>query len=398
MPRPFFVKPALSCCGGDTFAYFPFLGYLRSESSVWGGLAAVLLLLAIFAWCVRLVVRTVRAPPKGKVARFSLLAVPVVLAVALGQVAHTESAVWDVAMQANHLWGELKAGMDPNYVMQMAYAQSQIFKSINEKARYIHKAGEIRDLFSVAEMSNVTAQVHELSDLWQHRSNMAGPLPFFTLGAASYLDHSRDMYEPNARTVNPLLQARLPWFYERVRAALEKELGEKTAFHVPYPDEWPEGLAGVPGFHLFLSNSIFEMPVARVHYDGQYKSLPFPDGCEFEQTLSFTLPIDLPQPPEGAAHPGLYTFHLPKPDSADLTPEMTVDRFEGEYRTARNGLKDGSFHRVHHPYKVGSMVIHAGYMVHQISPSRWASGNDARITMQGHGVYHPPTKTWLLYW
>ena len=42
MPRPFFVKPALSCCGGDTFAYIPFLGYLRSESTVLGGLAAVL--------------------------------------------------------------------------------------------------------------------------------------------------------------------------------------------------------------------------------------------------------------------------------------------------------------------------------------------------------------------
>ena len=117
-----------------------------------------------------------------------------------------------------------------------------------------------------------------------------------------------------------------------------------------------------------------------------------------EQTLSFTLPIDLPKAPVGAAQPGLYTFHLSEPPAADLTEGMTVEKFEGLYSDEHHRRKRGSFHRVHHPYKVGTMVIHAGYMVHQISPSRWASGNDARITMQGHGVYHPPTQTWLLYW
>ncbi|CAE8582779.1 unnamed protein product [Polarella glacialis] len=404
MPRPFFVNPTLSCCGGDTFVYVPFVGYLRSEPVVWGGLAVVLLLLPALAWFVRAVVSTVRAPPKGTLARWSLLAAPAVLAVLLGQVVHEDTAIWQLSGQASHLFGQasylfgqLCDGMDPNYVMNMAFAQTQAFKSINENARYIHKAGEIRDMFTQQEMSNVTALVHELSKHWQHRPNLAGPLPFFTLGAASYLDHVLEMYAPNAIRVNTRLMARLPWFYERLRAALEQELGEKAEFHSPYPEDWPEGRA-LPGFHLFLSNSVYEMPVARVHYDGQYKSLPFPEGCEFEQTISFTLPVDLPRAPEGAAQPGLYTFHIPEPARADLVEGETVKRFEGEYQDEYREVQRGSFHRVHHPYKVGTMVIHAGYMVHQISPSRWASGNDARITLQGHGVYHPPSKTWLLYW
>ena len=222
----------------------------------------------------------------------------------------TAGTVEQILWRARYFWAQLRSH---DYSMNMAYAQSKVFQDINAKARYIHKAGELRHLFTAEEMSNVTLQVHQLRDLWQHRPDTAGPLPFFTLGAASYLDHhTSPTYEQNAFKVNPKLASRLSWVYERLRLGLEKELGDKTAYHVPYKD-WPEGLACLPGFHIFLASKVFEFPVAAVHYDAQYQALAFPKGSKFDQTLSFTLAVDLPDAPVGEAQAGLYTFHVSVP-------------------------------------------------------------------------------------
>lgn len=49
-----------------------------------------------------------------------------------------------------------------------------------------------------------------------------------------------------------------------------------------------------------------------------------------------------------------------------------------------------------HEYTVGEMTIHSGLVVHQIGTWRYASGDEARITIQGFGFRCGDD--WYLYW
>lgn len=49
-----------------------------------------------------------------------------------------------------------------------------------------------------------------------------------------------------------------------------------------------------------------------------------------------------------------------------------------------------------HNYKVGEIILHSGYTLHQIAPTTYIYPDDERITLQGHGLFCDGQ--WLLYW
>lgn len=205
--------------------------------------------------------------------------------------------------------------------------------------------------------------VDELLALRPHWRPGAGPFPFFLLGAAGYFDGVKApvRYFELAATYNPLLRERFGWLLERVRQAVERRVGREA--------QWFPG-AALPGFHIYLAHTVFALPVASIHYDLQYQVLDLTGlaDVDLSQPLSFTLPISLPK-----AGSGLNTW-------------------EEEYDPSCDGGQDdvgNSAARVapvRHPYHLGELVMHSGHTLHQAAPAPFASSDERRITLQGHGI------------
>jgi hypothetical protein len=197
-------------------------------------------------------------------------------------------------------------------------------------------------------------------------------LPFYTLGAAAYLDarSATADYESRAASDDPLLRERFGWIHERVAAALADLLEGPTRVV-------PEHAA--PGFHLYLSHPIFERPIAEVHFDRQQHRLDWGDAeIDWERPISFTLPIALPR--NGG---GLHTWDVSFAEMAPLAREARRERF----RTAQ---------RRYEGYRAGEMVVHSGHLLHQAAPGVRLTGEDERFTMQGHALRRDGV--WELYW
>lgn len=187
--------------------------------------------------------------------------------------------------------------------------------------------------------------------MWTCRS-ITG-LPFYTLGAASYLDArwGEAAYITKAQEQNITLVTRLRHFYQLLLSQLGIILQE--------PCFYDDDAKALPGFHIFKSHPDFTKDdVASIHSDKQYQLLKW-TGL-IEDTFSFTLPIELP-----ASGGGLNYW----------------------------SNKEGPFFW---PYKVGTLVYFFGDMVHQIAPFKEFEQDQWRITMQGHGVRI--NKRWHIYW
>lgn len=218
--------------------------------------------------------------------------------------------------------------------------------------------------------------VHALRTHWEQRHAEA---PFYTLGAASYLDATdpatrKERYYEKARRLNPVLQKNFEWLYGKLAKTLEKHLGGACDY---------EARAGRPGFHIFMPVPLFRQSIASIHVDLQYQLIdwrahPRPD---FENPISFTASMVLPR---GGG--GLHTWDI-------------------QYEKVRGLPMDEIARKVNctapmmHRYIPGGMVIHSGHTVHQIAPMpEIEPGNplDARITLQGHAIRSDDT--WWLYW
>lgn len=120
----------------------------------------------------------------------------------------------------------------------------------------------------------------------------------------------------------------------------------------------------LPGFHVFHCNTLFSLPVASVHTDKQYRFLPFDchekKHLDFQNTLSFTLTLELPE-----SGGGLYVLENFIPTKINYLP--------------------------------GYIVCHNGNHIHMITPSA-PSRHRSRITLQGHGILDTHKKIYWLYW
>jgi len=197
--------------------------------------------------------------------------------------------------------------------------------------------------------------------------------PFYTLGTASYLDSSEgddSEYRKLAQQSNPILLEHFSSLYDRLKHALE----EATGAPVIYEKE-----LALPGFHIFLSDKMFEKPIASVHFDLQFESIQWDyEDVDYDNLISFTLPITLPH-----TGGGLYYWDIFRPDVKDLL------------RRELDALKETK-ERKYHPYEVGNLVVHNGLMLHQIAPGKDLAPDDSRITLQGHGLFCDGA--YRLYW
>ncbi len=215
----------------------------------------------------------------------------------------------------------------------------------------------------------VRARIMDLRDAWLKRNVY---VPFYTLGAASYIDAARSApaYHELAKKYNPILEENFSGLYDSVARKLSERLQA--------PVDFARHLA-LPGFHIYLSSKIFEKPVASIHCDSQYG---FHDWSGMEADLSnpisFTLSIALPK--HGG---GLNTWDLTLPELAGLSQQDIGDltrRREQSY----------------HAYRTGYLALHSGHIMHQAAPGTDVQPEDERITLQGHGIL--AGGVWRLYW
>ncbi len=224
------------------------------------------------------------------------------------------------------------------------------------------------DFLTPQEARVVRDKIHELRPMW---SKQAAQAQFYLLGTSAYIEGQTQgglKYTFAAKRTNPLLESHFGDLYERLRAALEASLGEPVRYSAKH---------ALPGFHVFLDDPTFSLPVCKIHIDLPYDQVDWPSWEEIDrtQTLSFTLSIALPE--SGA---GLNIWEQIPPADARVGASL-------EEQT--KGLEP-TFHR----YAVGRMVLHDGHSVHQIAPFKTAPGEE-RTTLQGHAVRTP--RGWIAY-
>lgn len=216
------------------------------------------------------------------------------------------------------------------------------------------------DFLTPEECTRASDIVHNLKDHWVNRAG--GFLPFFTLGAASYLDTTKDTPQPYLQAAlrdNPILEANFPLIYEKLKDTLSNLLNVPVAYAKHF---------GRPGFHIFLAAKSFENPIGSVHFDLQFERLKWDyEDVDFEHPISFTCPIALPH-----SSGGLNYWDIGE-ESKDLSKD-NIEMLRKE--------KEPHFF----PYHLGKLVLHNGLTLHQIAPSKEMQENDERITLQGHGL------------
>lgn len=229
-------------------------------------------------------------------------------------------------------------------------------------------AGEFRrvSLFSDAELRDIEYRVLQLRDSWVRRSEHG----FFTLGLACYLDLAgakdrKSSYYDRVEESNGILGDGFADVYLRLREVLDDSLKTRTVFE--------SGLA-LPGFHVWLPNSIPRAKTASIHFDLQYLPIADPGGPPGPgDTVSFTVPVTLPT---GGGGLNVWPLHWPE-DSGKAAGalDMPCQRLE---------------------YKPGEVILHSGLWMHQIAETAAVAPDDIRLTLQGHGV-RAGDRT-ILYW
>lgn len=224
--------------------------------------------------------------------------------------------------------------------------------------------------FTPEECQSVRSIVYELKEYWVQRNSF---VPFYTLGAASYIDAARDQqdYYTKAQRYNFILRDRLGWLYERLADTLTQFLKAPTSYQ--------HSLA-LPGFHVYLSCKFFEQSIASIHFDLQYQLVNWEliDQTDFSNPISFTLAISLPK--NGG---GLQLWELSHQEMMEI-PQSELKQF----------LSSSTKH--YYPYQIGQIVLHSGHTLHQIAPGKNLQPDDDRITLQGHALFSQGH--WQLYW
>ena len=256
--------------------------------------------------------------------------------------------------------------------------------------------GRIPNFLTPEERDKVEQSVDSLDKCWLNRSTCHPRVPFWTLGAVTYLEGCDNIkqYHRHRKALNPILRKRFSWLYDILEMKMSKELGDLVICD--------DDLA-LPGFHIFGPKKgvtmnktecyYLEQPLASIHTDIQYKEhlshwKQFKE-VDLSQVLSFTLTIKLPT--HGG---GLYIW-----DWADFDQEM-IDTFNFQHNDEKVDVLKNKYlwdndsvngynpqeEPLYEEYMEGNMVYFIGHLVHQIAPAKKCLPNDRRITLQGHGI------------
>lgn len=231
-------------------------------------------------------------------------------------------------------------------------------------------------------------EIYEQRQRWRaHRLN--NQPPFYTLGAASYLDlgfasRSLDDYLGDAGFLWHWAGDAVLTIIGRVRDELTAHLQKDVRFSPVLP---------APGFHILIGAAIPKTDCARAvqdcrssHFDMQYRYIPWERwyaSIDRASPVSFTLPLKLP-----AAGGGLTLWESLSVEQ--LRADVASNRFP-DMVSAANATSSTTI-----PYRVGSMVVHSGHLLHQMAGIAKRSVTDERITLQGHGIF--ADGAWCLYW
>ncbi len=230
----------------------------------------------------------------------------------------------------------------------------------------------LKNIFTTEDRTKVINSVHKLREHWINRGGYF-EYPFFSLGAASYMDASEDQerYYKWANKFNPILDKEFDWLYAKVAQELESILGKPVIY-----DE----KQALPGFHIFLADELFEIPIASRHVDLQYRDLEWGDlQYDPNNSISFTAYLQLP-----SAGGGIYSWDYTYDDLKDLSPEERNDKLAAETPN-------------YHQFQEGDFIVHSGLHYHQIAAMTEVQETDARISLQGHGILDSQGK-YHLYW
>jgi hypothetical protein len=225
------------------------------------------------------------------------------------------------------------------------------------------------EILSPAECTEVVSRIHQLKRNWIRREMMA---PFYTLGAASYMDAVEDAeqnYYAVAKTTNEILWKHFQQLYHSVVRSLTASFDSSVSFMDRF---------ALPGFHIFQGHQFFTKEIMSVHFDLQYELLEWERVIENYNPISFTLPLVLPQ--EGA---GLWLW------------DLMYDEVKGKSQVEKDQLI-ASRNKRYHAYKTGTMLIHSGQELHQIAAMRSFQPHEERVTFQGHGL--SVEGVWYIYW
>ncbi len=215
-------------------------------------------------------------------------------------------------------------------------------------------------------------RIHSVRSRWIKRHP---EVPFFTIGAASYLDAGNgkeQSYREMAGRGNDVLDEHFSDLLDRFAEVMSEQLGA--------PAFYDRSIA-LPGFHVYLAHPVFAQGVASVHYDLQYEGITWDESygdIDFDTQVSITVSVALPQ--EGG---GLNHWDLDIREMRVLSPEDFKERVKASERH-------------YHPYKTGGLAMHPGHLLHQGSLMKNVQLGDERITLQAHGL--PTDKGWVLYW
>jgi len=223
------------------------------------------------------------------------------------------------------------------------------------------------------ERHKLVDQILSLKDYWQNRARSIVEIPFYTLGAAEYLDLEEsgpEYYQKYLDTMNPLLWESFQWLYQKTQNFFEDLYSAQFGY---YSEK-----AALPGFHIFLDDDVFEIPLASRHCDLQYRQIDW-QGMEYDKNLhiSFTAYIKLP-----ASGGGMRVWDYTYDDLKDLSSDE---------REAK--LTESEFQVLH--YDEGQIVLHNGHQFHQIAPTDMIQENDYRISFQGHAIKTNDGKYWF---
>ncbi len=227
-------------------------------------------------------------------------------------------------------------------------------------------------VLNAAEAERAWRTVHELREHWVPRR---GEIPFYTLGAASYLDAANGhfaAYQERARHTNPLLAEHFGWLLDRLAEAFSRL--------VNWPVFYSDRLA-LPGFHVFLSHPSFATEASSIHHDLQYQSIDWSEIGVIDPTQQRSLTLSVRLPASGA---GLRIWDLDVLEMAKMSEEQQ--------------RAWGAAHRkpIYVPYQVGTLLIHGGHRLHQIAPIKDQRPEDERVTLQAHAL--PAGDRWVMYW
>lgn len=229
-------------------------------------------------------------------------------------------------------------------------------------------------ILSGAECRIIRDRIYDLRRFWIQRHIF---LPFYTLGATSYLDSTTEISEAEgyyaaAKRMNPMLTEHFGWLYDR--------LSETLAAALEAPVLPQDGFA-LPGFHLFLAEKLFEDPtMAAAHFDQQYSRLAWRNSeqIDFANPVSFTLAISMP-----SSGGGMYVWDMWLKETEGLSEEEVE-----QLRSTRT--------KTYHEYTVGNLFVHSGHFLHKIAPYFNAQPDDERFTLQGHALRQ--ADGWHYYW